>query len=183
MAGTVGHNRMLTLLAGLTAALLTISPIAAADPSESSNVAKCDKAIVGHGVPDWRQGSLTAGPVGVPRHPLSRMEKAPNGQLYTKMGLLVEGHSAVKVSVPARLRNRVFLYYGRIIDNQGQVTTSFFGAHGYTETEFQPCESKPRTIWPGGLRIKGREPVHLLVSVEGQPEPIRLRLGRPKFFN
>jgi hypothetical protein len=181
MAGTVGYNRILTLAAGLTAALLTISPIAAADPSASFNVAKCDKAIVGHGVPDWRQGSLAAGPVGIPRHPLSRMEKAPNGQLYTKMGLLVEGHSAVKVSVPARLRKRVFLYYGRIIDNHGQVTTSFFGAHGYTETEFQPCEDRLRTIWPGGVRIKGTGAVHLTVTVAGRA-PMILRLGRPRVF-
>jgi hypothetical protein len=165
----------------LTAALFVASGVSAA--TEDANVAKCDKAIIGHGPANWRQGSLAASPVGVPRHPLSRMEKAPNGQLYTKMGLLVEGQSAVRVSVPAGLRNRVFLYYGRILDNHGQVTTSFFGAHGYIETEFQPCENKPRTIWPGGLRIKGREPVHLLVSVEGRPEPIRLRLGRPKIFN
>jgi hypothetical protein len=148
--------------------------------SAESNVAPCDKAIIGHGSADWRNESVVAGPVGVRRHPLIAMSKTRNG-FVTKMPLLVEARApeTVIVSVPPGLRSRVFLYYGRILGHDGQPTFTFADARGYGETEFQPCDNKPRTIWPGGIRIKGDRPVHLLVSPEGQP-PISLPLGRPK---
>jgi hypothetical protein len=163
-------------LAAIAAALVL------ATPSES-NVAPCDKAIIGHGSAGWRSESIVAGPVGIRRHPLSQMSQTRNG-FVTKMGLLVEGRApeTVTVSVPPRLRDRVFLYYGLIRDRAGQPTTSFRNARGYGETEFQPCGNKPRTIWPGGIRIKGRAPVQLLVTVEGDPDPIPLHLGRPKVY-
>jgi hypothetical protein len=172
---------MLTLAAGLTAALLTISPIAAAEPSEDFNVAKCDKAIVGHGSADWRHEAVVAGPVGVHSDPLGNMSKTGRGQYLAKMPLLVEGHTPVTVSVPPALRGRVFLYYGRILDREGNPTTSFRGARGYDETEFQPCEDRPRTIWPGGIRIKGTRAVHLTVTVAGRVAAT-LHLGRPRAF-
>jgi hypothetical protein len=146
-----------------------------------SNVAPCDKAIIGHGTADWRSESIVAGPVGIRRHPLGQMSQTQNG-FVTKMGLLVEGRApeTVTVSVPPSLQNRVFLYYGRILDRDGQPTTSFRNARGYGETEFEPCGNKPRTIWPGGIRIKGTAPVHLLVTVAGGTGPIPLPLGRPR---
>jgi hypothetical protein len=148
-----------------------------------SNVAPCDRAIVGHGSAGWRREAVVAGPVGVRRHPLGAMSRTQNG-LVTKMPLLVEGRApeTVTVSVPPGLRNRVFLYYGRILDRKGQPTTTFAEARGYGETEFQLCGNKPRTIWPGGVRIRGDKPVRLLVKVEGQPEPLVLPLGRPRLY-
>ena len=100
------------------------------------------------------------------------------------MPLLVEGREpeTVTVSVPLGLRNRVFLYYGRILGRDGQPASTFTEARGYGEVEFQLCGNKPRTIWPGGIRVRGRAPVRLLVTVEGLPDAIPLRLGRPQVY-
>jgi hypothetical protein len=167
----------------LAAALVALALGAGAGAGPESNVAPCDKAIIGHGSADWRGEAIVAGPVGVRRHPLSAMSRTRNG-LVAKMPLLVEGRAPETVtgSVPRRLRDRVFLYYGRILDNEGNPTTSFAGARGYAETEFQLCGNKPRTIWPGGIRIRGTAPVELLVTIEGRPEPLVLRLGRPQAY-
>ena len=161
----------------LAVALATLA-FGGSAPGES-NVAPCDKAMIGHGSADWRGESVVAGPVGARKHPLSSMSPTRNG-FVTKMPLLVEGRApeTVTVSVPSSLRSRVFLYYGHIIGRDGQPTTAFAEARGYGETEFQLCDDKPRTVWPGGIRVKGDKPVHLLVSAEGRPA-IPLRLGRP----
>jgi len=153
-----------------------------ANPTAGANVAPCEKAIVGHGPAGWRSESIDAGPVGVRLHPLNAMSPTRNG-FVTKMPLLVEGRApeTVTVSVPPKLRSRVFLYYGEIIGRDGKPTFTFAAARGYGETEFQLCGNKPRTIWPGGIRIKGEGPVRLLVSAEGQA-PVSLPLGRPKTY-
>lgn len=148
-----------------------------------SNLAPCSRVVAGHGSADWRSESVVAGPVGVPRRPLRQMSEVGNGDLVSKMPLLVEGHSPVTVSVPPRLRSRVHLYYGNVLDRHGHPTTSIAGAPGYSETEFRPCEDRPRTIWPGGIRIRGRAPVRLLVSSETSAAVIPLRLGRPRVYN
>jgi hypothetical protein len=160
------------------ATLLTALAIATGTASDA-NVAPCDKAIIGHGSPDWRSESVVAGPVGVRRHPLRDMSLS-RGWYTTKLPLLVEGREpeTVTVSVPQRLRDRVFLIYGEVRDRDGNPSFSFRNTRGYGETEFQLCGNKPRTIWPGGIKVKGDEPVHLLVSAEGQPTA-SLRLGRP----
>ena len=139
--------------------------------------------MIGHGSADWRGESVVAGPVGVRRHPLSQMSQA-GSWFTTKMPLLVEGRApeTVTVSVPPGLRSRVFLYYGLLRDRDGEPSFSFRNTRGSSETEFQPCGDKPRTIWPGGIKVKGRAPVRLLVSVEGRPDPIPLPLGRPQAF-
>lgn len=164
------------LLATLLATALTVGAV----PAAESNVAPCDKAIIGHGSADWRRESVVAGPVGVRRHPLRQMSGTQNG-FVTKMPLLVEGRAREKmtVSVPPALRSRVFLYYGEVIGRDGQPNFTFTEARGYGETVFEPCDDKPRTIWPGGIRVKGDRPVHLLVTAEGEP-PVSLPLGRPK---
>ena len=148
--------------------------LALAAPAESS-VAPCDKAMIGHGSADWRSEAMVAGPVGVRRHPLSAMSRTRNGFL-TKMPLLVEGREpeTVTVSVPPALRQRVFLYYGS--------SSSFTGERGYGEIEFQLCGNKPRTIWPGGIRVKGEGSVRLNVFTEDRPQPFVLRLGKPKVY-
>jgi hypothetical protein len=169
--------------AALPAALFGMSLSGALAAPDLANVAPCEKAIIGHGSADWRRSSLVAGPVGVRRHPLSAMTRTGAG-LVAKMPLLVEARapSTVTVSVPPRLRQRVFLLYGRAEDRDGNPSTSFRNTRGYSETEFQPCDDKPRTIWPGAIRVRGARPVFLLVAVEGRPEPIPIFLGRPKAF-
>ena len=98
------------------------------------------------------------------------------------MPLVVEGQTPVTVSAPPRLRNRVFLYYGEVLDRDGNPTTSFANARGYSETRFEPCANRPRTPWPGGVRIKGTAPVRLTIGVEGRGERFQLRLGRPQVY-
>jgi hypothetical protein len=156
----------------LAVALATLA-LGGSTPPES-NVAPCDKAMIGHGPADWRSEAVVAGPVGVRKHPLSAMSQTRNG-LVTKMPLLVEGRApeTVTVSVPPALRQRVFLYYGS--------SSSFAGERGFGEIEFQLCGNKPRTIWPGGIRVKGEGPVHLLVGTGAQPA-VPLRLGRPRAY-
>ena len=162
------------------AAVVVLALEPASGAGTEANVADCSQAIIGSGGPGWRAESLVAGPVGVAKGALSQMWRAPNGFLYAKVPLLLDGKKAVTVSVPPSLRNRVFLYYGRIVGRDGSVTSSFAGARGHGETEFRPCPDKPRTVWPGGLRIEGTAPVHLLVHRGGGAEPIPLRLGRPQ---
>jgi len=171
------HRLRLSLPAALTALVLGTGTAGAAP---TANVATCQKAMVGSGSANWRSDSVVAGPVGVQREPLGRMTRTRNG-LTAKMPILVEARAParVTVSVPAALRNRVFLYYGRVIGRDGRPTTLFTEARGYAETEFQPCPNKPRTIWPGGIRVKGHAAVHLLVEVEGRP-PVHLPLGLPR---
>ena len=148
--------------------------IALAAPA-SSGVATCERAIIGHGSTDWRSESVVAGPVGVHRPPLNRMSRSPKG-LVTKMGLLVEGREpeTVTVSVPPSLRGRVFLYYGE--------PSTFAHDPGFAEVEFQLCGNKPRTVWPGGIRVKGEAPVRLNVFTEERPQPFVLRLGKPRVY-
>jgi hypothetical protein len=147
----------------------------------AANVAPCDKAVLGSGPSDWKQRSLRAGPVGVFEDPLGHMSPTARG-LIAKMPMIVEGHAPVSVSVPPALRKRVFLYYGNILDKQGHPTTAFQNADGYPEVLFEPCAQRPRTPWPGGMRIKGRAPVHLTVRTESAAT-FQLRLGRPRLLN
>jgi hypothetical protein len=169
------------VVAGMViAAVVVLALEPAAGAGTESNTADCSKAMVGSGPPDWRGRSMLAGPVAVFKAPLAHVSRSGSGDFVAKMPLLVQGTEPVTVSVPPGLRGRVFLYYGRILGRDGKPTTSFAGARGYEETEFQPCADKPRTVWPGGLRIKGRAPVHLLVHTGAGAAPIPLRLGRPK---
>jgi hypothetical protein len=108
------------------------------------------------------------------------MSETRNGQLINKMPVLVEGGKPVLLSVPPRDSDRVFLYYGRLRDREGRPTTTIGRARGFSEVRFEPCADKPRTVWPGGIRVRGRRAVRLLVSVEGRAAAIPLRLGRPR---
>ena len=135
--------------------------------------------IAGSGSPDWRRTSLDAGPLGVLEHPLSHMSRTRNGQYVAKMPALVEGQEPVTLSVPQRLRRRVFIYYGFHEGRDGRRSTALDGP-GFSEVVFHPCTDRPRTIWPGGIRVKGTKSVHLLVQPEGSRSPVPLVLGRPR---
>jgi hypothetical protein len=162
------------LAAGLAAAALC-APLAVAGAAGGGSVATCQQAIIGHGSADWRSESVAAGPAGVRRNPLKQMSQSPKG-LTTKMPILVEGREPerVTVSVPQGLRGRVFLYYGK--------PTTFAHDPGFAEVEFQLCGNKPRTVWPGGIRVKGEAPVRLNVFTEERSAPFVLRLGRPQIY-
>jgi hypothetical protein len=140
-----------------------------------STVSPCEKAMIGHGGADWRSESLVAGPVGVRKQPLGMMSRTKKG-LVTKMPVLVEGREpeTVTVSVPPSLRKRVFLYFGD--------ANYFVEDRGFAEVEFELCGNKPRTVWPGGIRVKGQAPVHLEVFTADRDEPFVLRLGKPKLY-
>jgi hypothetical protein len=175
--------RSVTAIALVVAAVVVFFGESASgqEPGANSNVAACRNVLNGHGDSHWRRESVVAGPVGVAKRPLRQMWRAPSGNLYAKMGILVEGYEPVTVRLPAALRNRVFLYYGQMTGRDGKPTTSFADTPGYAATEFRPCTDRPRTIWPGGLRIKGTAPVHLIVEAEGRSMP--LRLGKPRIHS
>jgi hypothetical protein len=158
------------------------SRLGPAPRDDQPHVVGCEDAIIGSGPPDWRFQSSRAGPVAVGDRPLRQMspygERRP-GWLVTKMMALIAGHRTVILSVPPRLRHRAFLYYGTHPGRSGKRSTSFYDYPGDSAIAFEPCRDKPRTVWPGGTRVKGRAPVHLLVTVEGDEEGAVLRLGRP----
>jgi hypothetical protein len=159
------------------AAVVVLALEPASGASADKNVASCDNVFIGHGNAAWRGESSAAGPVGLRRWPLRQMSAMKNGDLVTKSPLLVEGNEAVTVKVPEALRERVFLYYGRGSDGR---TISFAGSNGFSEVEFRPCEDRPRTIWPGGIRVRGAGSVHLVVEAGGKQSV--LKLGRPKVY-
>ena len=170
--------------AALTGIVIAAVVVLALEPASGAstewNLADCSKAIIGSGKASWRAESRSAGPVGVSAAAWAQMWRSPAGEYEVKLPLLVEGQKPVTVSVPPDLRRRVFLYYGDIVGRDGKPTDSFAEARGYGETEFQPCPDKPRTVWGGGLRIKGSAPIHLLVHTGGGAAPLPLPLGRPK---
>lgn len=150
-------------------------------------VASCDPGpvMIGSGKPGWRTESVAAGPLGIRRQPLRDMtpyRKQAPGELVTKAPILIEGHDTVRLSVPPRLTHRVWLYYGFHKGQDGRRSTSFYDSPGSSAIEFQPCADKPRTVWPGGIRVKGRKPVHLNVTAAGQADPVLLKLGRPTVY-
>src|ERR1700761_6661332 len=162
----------------VTAAVVVLALEPASGASTDKNVAGCnDNVLIGHGKASWRSESNSAGPVGLPKWPLRQMSAMKNGDLVAKAGVLVEGTAPVLVKVPESLRERVFLYYGRGPNHR---SISFAESNGFNEVEFRPCEDRPRTIWPGGLRVKGKGSVHLVVEAEGKMSV--LKLGRPKMY-
>lgn len=165
----------------LMALVASVSP-ADDETTDPIHVADCERGpvTIGSGPPNWRARSILAGPVAVLRNPLGRMSETASGQLTAKMPIFVAGHEPVAVSVPPRSRHRVFLYYGRMRDREGRPTTIFGRARGVAEIRFEPCADRPRTVWPGGIRVRGRKPVRLLVLPDRGDEPIPLRLGRPR---
>ena len=166
--------------AALTGIVIAAVVVLALEPASGAsidkNVASCkDNVLIGHGKDGWRSESTFAGPVGVRKWPLRQMSAMKNGDLVAKAGVLVEGSASVLVKVPESLRERVFLYYGRGPNHR---SVSFAESNGFSEVEFKPCEDRPRTIWLGGLRVKGKGSVHLVVETEGKMSV--LKLGQPR---
>ncbi|MGH2941112.1 MAG: hypothetical protein ACRDPE_23680 [Solirubrobacterales bacterium] len=149
------------------------------EPAEA-NLAPCGaEGGVGASPADWRRATATAGPLAIVPGSLQTATRAGDGQFHARLRVFVGGHHFVVLSVPLDLRDRVFLYYGQVVDDRGRKPGSLFGAPGYAETEFQPCRHEPGTVWSGGIRVIGEGPVRLLVTVEGRPTSTPLVLGRP----
>lgn len=176
------------LFAILALTVATIAATVALAASAEPHVASCDPGpvMIGSGKATWRRESLSAGPLGIRRRPLRDMTPRSRQEpsvLVTKAPILVEGGDAVTLAVPASLVNRVFLYYGFHEGPDGKRSTSFNGYPGSSSVEFRPCADKPRTIWPGGIRVRGRKPVRLNVTVAGQSDAYQLLLGRPTLYS
>lgn len=157
-------------------AIATADQSGSARGTETEVVVGCGQAIIGQGPRNWRRGRIVAGPVGVNRRPppLSSMQRSPGGTMVTKMMVLVAGHDAVQISVPDG-PNRAWLYYGR-------KASAFSGDTKYKSVTFHPCKDQKRTIFPGGIRVRGRKSVRLEVTVVGENETHILRLGKPKAY-
>lgn len=133
--------------------------------------ATCADSMRGIGIPLREKPTASLGRFGIfefvpdfrdlVRHDDSLLkEKAPVG---------VTPGAPITLKVPTRERNRVALSYRA---EQRQHTR-------LAAVTFEPCPSKERTAWAGGLVLRDRKTVTLLVSIEGGPDR-RLVLGRPK---
>jgi hypothetical protein len=160
------------------AAVVVLALEPASGASTDKNVAGCDGAMNVHPNPSWRAaaGEAAAGPVGMERSLLRRMQPGEDGGQVVG-SLLVEGQEPVTVKVPAALREEVYLYFG---PGEGGKKISFSESNGFSEVEFRPCEDRRQTIWPGGVRVHGAHSVHLVVEAEGKTAV--LKLGRPQRF-
>lgn len=171
------------MVVGLAAAVAVALAIGGStEPVEppEANLAPCPGDGGGLPAAGGSQRAAEAGPVAIRTRPLRHMRRSADGRLLARTDVVVSGHRFVVLSVPLELRNRVFLYFGDVLDNRGRQPTSLFRAPGYAETEFQPCPRQARTRWAGGLKVIGDAPVRLLVTVEGRSTSMPLRLGRPQ---
>lgn len=167
--------------AGIVAIVLAVGGSSEPVEATEASVAACGRSSspTTTGAAGWRGSSPVAGALRVPGQPLARMIEVKAGQFAARMPILVGGHDYVVLSVPLALRNRVFLYYGRVADRSGRPLSLLHSVAGYAEVEFQPCRDRSRTVWPGAIRVIGRAPVRLLATIEGQPRSIPLALGPP----
>jgi hypothetical protein len=167
--------------AGIVAIVLAVG--GSSEPFEATEaaVAACGRSSSPPtiGAAARRASPPGAGALRLPGQPLAKTVEVKAGQFAARMPVLVSGHDYIVLSVPLALRNRVFLYYGRVADRTGRPLSSLRSVASYAEVEFQPCRDRPRTVWPGAIRVIGRAPVRLLATIEGQPRSIPLVLGSP----
>lgn len=129
-------------------------------------VARCDLSMRGEGIPQRQSPTTALGAFGIfefsPEH--RDLRRFRNGLLRDKAPVGIRGAAPVAVSVPERMRHRVALSYGR--------------SGRFAEVRFEPCSHKARTAWPGGLTLRDRQPVKLMVTIgDGAPQPLWLGRG------
>lgn len=133
-----------------------------------SMIADCERAALGPGLRDWRRRSTSVrrrfGLLG-PFRDFGRLNRYRNNLLRAKIPAVVQGHQPVLLRVPIHQRHRVALGYSGGRPN-GR----------YAQVEFRPCEYKPRTWWPGGLLLRDRQPITLLVQI-GERKAVPIRIG------
>ena len=145
-----------------------------------AGVADCEEAIPGSfriGGRDPGRGFSRAGDFGLlqNRDGLERAQPGGaalgpgfRGLLVTKTPATVIGEDPVTVSVPAGSRDEAGLVFGTLRDYE----------HPLARVTFEPCAGRG-TSWPGGLALKAREPVTLLITTEDSDQIRRLRVGDP----
>ena len=134
--------------------------------ASGSAVASCEEAMLG----STRIGGINAARtfVRAGRFGLLLNEKAfdhaqPAGAvlapgyrdlLITKTPATVVGLDPITVSIPPSARDEAGLLYGSLRSYE----------HSYAQITFEPCPGQNGTSWPGGLGIRTRDPVTLLVT-------------------
>ena len=166
--------------AALVASLAVLAGCGGDDKEDdaSATVASCDIAIPGETKLGGTGGRvsrefLQAGQFGMLRGPGTFSTAQPAGSLLDakykdwliiKIPATVLGTEPVTVSIPDDARDESGLLFGSL--------------EGYTEplasVDFEPCEDRDGTSWPGGLAVRELGPVALLVTEEGSDEPKRL---------
>lgn len=170
---------MIIGVAGIVAIVLAVGGSSEPFEATEASVAACGRSSSAAKVATSPGSSPAAGALRLPGNPLAKMVEVKAGQFAARMPVLVGGRDYIVLSVPLALRNRVFLYYGRVANQAGRPLNSLRGVAGYAEVEFQPCRDRVRTVWPGAIRVVGRAPVRLLATIEGQPRSVPLALGTP----
>ncbi|HEY5333547.1 MAG TPA: hypothetical protein VIJ21_08375 [Solirubrobacterales bacterium] len=167
--------------AGIVAIVLAVGGSSEPFEAAEASVAACGRSSsqATTGAEASTGSPPAAGALRLPGRPLANVVEVKTGQFAARMPVLVSGHDYIVLSVPLELRKRVFLYYGRVADRAGRPLGLLRSVASYAEVEFQPCRDRPRTIWPGAIRVIGRAPVRLLATIEGQPRSIPLALGSP----
>jgi hypothetical protein len=148
---------------GLVATYLSLALLGATGlPAESPTRTLDCEGVAAVGA--LHPGGTRLGPLQLPPSDDMRGHWNPRARRFTsKLPLVVRGARPVTVSVPERLAGRLVMTYG------GE------GLSG--EITFVPCDGRPATFFPGGLLFTRREPISLLVQVQGWARPRPLRLG------
>lgn len=143
-------------------------------------VARCDSAIVGNADPRWRENSTVVGNLGFYgtgrdfRDSAQRSGK--EGDLVTKLPVIIEGLSGATVWVPRTEQDRVALLFGHT-PTRGE-DDEYRIEDGYAKVRFEPCADKRRTGWPGGFVLKDRENIVVKVRLDGANRVTIVTLGR-----
>ena len=150
------------------------SPAARAAPAKSATLT-CQEAIRGAADPDWRKHSTVAGPFGFygpGRNFRKKATKNGKGFYVSKVPSILEGSSAVTVTIAPRDADRAGLSFGT--EGGDTVPSSF------AEVRYEPCLDRSPTGWPGGFVLADRHPVKLFVRVAGGSSSKRVFVGKPK---
>ena len=147
-----------------------------------THVARCESAMIGNmriSDAEWRRDYNSAGRFALLEHRKTfKFAQPAGGQLapafrdvlITKIPATVRGSGAVTVSIPAGDRSQA--------GSRSQAGLLYGSLGGYTrpyaQIRFVPCEGYAGTSWPGGLALRARRPVTILVQTEGS-SPARQR--------
>jgi hypothetical protein len=150
------------------------------DQRSTVAVARCGLAIVGNADPRWRENSTVVGNLGFygPGRDFrdSAQRSGKEGDLVTKLPVIIEGLSGATVWVPRTERNRVALLFGHT-PTQGE-GDGYLIEDGYAKVRFEPCADKRRTGWPGGFVLKDQEEIVVKVRLDGANRVTIVTLGR-----
>jgi hypothetical protein len=146
---------------------------------QGNAVARCQDAIIGSGVKNWRPDATTVGDFGFwgPERDFRTAQKTPVGQFP---GLRERGISGpiLATKTPAIVEGRKPIVETIAPEDRAGAGYAFVRGGPYAEIRFVPCRDQPRTGWPGGWVLRNREPVHVVVQEANRPAS-ELVVGRP----